>query len=313
VTQMLRLNGTKTFYVYGLGLLHEESGSTISYYHHDRRGDTIALTDATGAVTDRTSYGVYGELLSHTGTTNTPFLFNGKWGVQTDPSGVYYHRARYYHPKLRRFLNQDMLLGSITMHAGLNRFAYANSNPVTDVDPLGLWSPEGHDKLLYAAFYDRISTKDLSTMQQSSREFDLATQNPSQAFMHSMAQGGQSAADAIIQRDAFVSNMAVLAQAAEASGHHDNALYLFSAAAHAIMDSSSPEHVDENGNPKTWAPTWWNPVSWWEVVGHSPFDWMGGERSEDLTMGILHEQRSELNDLYNQVFNAPKKDKKCKL
>jgi RHS repeat-associated protein len=131
-------NGTKTFYVYGLGLLHEETGSTVRYYHHDRRGDTVALTDGTGAVTDRANYGVYGELISRTGTTNTPFLFNGRWGVQTDSNGIYYHRARYYHPALRRFLNQDTVLGSIASSLGLNRFAYANGNPVTGIDPFGL-------------------------------------------------------------------------------------------------------------------------------------------------------------------------------
>ncbi len=131
-------DGTKTFYVYGLGLLHEDNGSAVHYYHHDRRGDTIALTDSTGTVTDRASYGVYGEVLSRTGTTSTPFLFNGKWGVQTDSNGIYYHRARYYHPGLRRFLNQDSLMGNILRHAGMNRFAYANGQPVTGVDPLGL-------------------------------------------------------------------------------------------------------------------------------------------------------------------------------
>ncbi len=131
-------DGTKTFYVYGLGLLHEETGSVVRYYHHDRRGDTVALTDGTGTVTDRASYGVYGELLSRTGTTNTPFLFNGKWGVQTDANGIYYHRARYYRPALRRFLNQDSILGSIDSPPALNRFAYANGNPVTGIDPFGL-------------------------------------------------------------------------------------------------------------------------------------------------------------------------------
>lgn len=131
-------DGTKTFYAYGLGLLHEETGSTVRYYHHDRRGDTIALTDGTGAVTDRASYGVYGELLSRTGTTNTPFLFNGRWGVQTDSNGLYQLRARYYHPALRRFLNQDTVLGSIGSSASLNRFAYANGNPVSLIDPFGL-------------------------------------------------------------------------------------------------------------------------------------------------------------------------------
>ncbi|MDO8543894.1 MAG: colicin D domain-containing protein [Opitutaceae bacterium] len=131
-------DGTRTFYVYGLGLLHEETGAVVRYYHYDRRGDTVALTDGAGAVTDRVGYGVYGEMVTRTGTTATPFLFNGRWGVQTDANGIYYHRARYYHPTLRRFLNQDIVLGQIAGSASLNRFAYANGNPVSLIDPFGL-------------------------------------------------------------------------------------------------------------------------------------------------------------------------------
>lgn len=131
-------DGTKTFYVYGLGLLHEQTGSTVRYYHHDRRGGTVVMTDGSGVVTDRVAYGIYGEILSRSGTTNTPFLFNGRWGVQTDANELYYHRARYYHPSLRRFLNQDSVLGSVGDSASLNRFAYANGNPVSLIDPFGL-------------------------------------------------------------------------------------------------------------------------------------------------------------------------------
>jgi RHS repeat-associated protein len=130
--------GTKTFYVYGLGLLHEETGSTVRYYHGDRRGDTVLLTDGTGAVTDRMSYGIYGEPASRAGSTNTPFLFNGIYGVQTDSNGLTYHRARYYHAGLRRLLNQDSILGDIGAGASLNRFAYANGCPVSLIDPYGL-------------------------------------------------------------------------------------------------------------------------------------------------------------------------------
>jgi RHS repeat-associated protein len=110
----------------------------VRYYHGDRRGDTVMLTDGTGAVTDRMSYGLYGELGARTGSTNTPFLFNGIYGVQTDANGLTYHRARYYHPGLRRFLNQDTVLGDIGGSASLNRFAYANGCPVSLIDPFGL-------------------------------------------------------------------------------------------------------------------------------------------------------------------------------
>jgi RHS repeat-associated protein len=130
-------NGTQTFYVYGLGLEYEDTGGVATYYHYDQLGNTVALTNGAGAITGQVSYGTYGEIVSETGTVATPFLFNGRWGVQTDSNGLYYHRARYYHPQLRRFLNQDTVLGSITTPASLNRFAYANGEPISGIDPFG--------------------------------------------------------------------------------------------------------------------------------------------------------------------------------
>jgi hypothetical protein len=38
-------------------------------------------------------------------------------------------RARFYHPILRRFLNQDVLLGTISPGIGLNRYAFATATP----------------------------------------------------------------------------------------------------------------------------------------------------------------------------------------
>ena len=51
-------------------------------------------------------------------------------------------RARYYSPAMRRFVNADIVPGKITNAVTLNRFAYANGNPVSFVDPFGLsvWS-----------------------------------------------------------------------------------------------------------------------------------------------------------------------------
>jgi len=56
-------NGVKTFYVYGLGLIGEETGNEYRSYHFDYRGSTVALTDKIGKVVDRFQYGPYGELL----------------------------------------------------------------------------------------------------------------------------------------------------------------------------------------------------------------------------------------------------------
>jgi RHS repeat-associated protein len=87
-------------------------------------------------VTATIAYGAYGEILSQTGTANTPFLFNGFWGVQTDSNRLNFNRARYYHPALRRWLNRD----PAGLAGGLNLYAYVGNNPVSGIDPLGLWN-----------------------------------------------------------------------------------------------------------------------------------------------------------------------------
>ena len=67
----------------------------------------MRLTDANGNVTDRIEYSLYGLTTYRAGTTDTPFLFNGRYGVMTDPNGLLYMRARYYNPYLCRFINPD--------------------------------------------------------------------------------------------------------------------------------------------------------------------------------------------------------------
>ncbi|MEW4372890.1 RHS repeat-associated core domain-containing protein, partial [Paenibacillus kandeliae] len=127
------------WYVYGLGLIgREDADGQYLSYHSDLRGSTTILTNEASQVTDRYTYGLYGELTSHEGSTNQPFRYNGRDGVQTDPNGLYYMRARYYDPKLKRFLNRDVIQGTITDGQTFNRYAYVNGDPVSYVDPLGL-------------------------------------------------------------------------------------------------------------------------------------------------------------------------------
>jgi RHS repeat-associated protein len=135
-------NGNEIFYIYGAGLIgqEDEEGNYITY-HYDFRGSTTALTDEDGNVIARYNYGPYGELVESTGYEETPFLYNGRDGVMTDANGLYYMRARYYNPEIKRFINQDVLAGYIEDGRTLNRYAYVNGNPVSLTDPFGL-SPE---------------------------------------------------------------------------------------------------------------------------------------------------------------------------
>lgn len=101
-------------YVYGLGLISREDASgNVSFYHYDSRGSTVGLSDSTGKITDSYGYDPYGKLTSKTGVTQNPFTFVGRYGIMAQSNGLYYMRARFYDPDLKRFLNKDPLLGSI--------------------------------------------------------------------------------------------------------------------------------------------------------------------------------------------------------
>jgi RHS repeat-associated protein len=130
--------GATNYYIYGAGLLYEitETATTTNTltYHYDVRGSTIALTDNNGNVTDRVQYSAYGMTLLRGGTNDTPFLYNGRYGVMTDPNGLLYMRARYYNPYICRFINAD----PSGFTGGLNWYCYADGNPVSNVDPFGL-------------------------------------------------------------------------------------------------------------------------------------------------------------------------------
>ena len=130
--------GVVTKYVYGRGLIGEEVSNAFKTYHFDCRGSTIAITDASGNITDTFAYDTYGKLISRTGTSKIIFGYNGRDGVVTDDNGLIYMRARYYSPEMKRFINADIVAGAISNAITLNRFAYANGNPVSFVDPFGL-------------------------------------------------------------------------------------------------------------------------------------------------------------------------------
>ena len=143
-----------TLYIYGDGLIaqnDEENG--YLYYHYNNIGSTTAITDGDGKLTYAFNYGTYGELTSGD-THGIMFLYNGEYGVMTDSNGLYYMRARYYNADIKRFINQDVIEGSITNSPSLNKYAYCQGDPVSLLDPFGLspLSTIGHLILDVAGF-----------------------------------------------------------------------------------------------------------------------------------------------------------------
>jgi len=99
-------------------------------------GSVRALTDGTGKVAQTYRTDAFGQVTGSQGSSIQPFGFTGE---QQDPeSGLVFLRARAYSPALGRFMQRDPSGGAGASPLSLNRYAYAQNNPVTNVDPSGL-------------------------------------------------------------------------------------------------------------------------------------------------------------------------------
>jgi RHS repeat-associated protein len=116
---------------------------STQYYHYDSLGSTVALTDATQAISDKYEYDEFGNISNSEGTTANPFKYVGRFGVMDEGDGLQYMRARYYDAEVGKFLNKDKLQGDLTKPLELNRYAYVMNNPVRFIDVTGFSAKEG--------------------------------------------------------------------------------------------------------------------------------------------------------------------------
>ncbi|MBM4430318.1 MAG: RHS repeat protein, partial [Chloroflexi bacterium] len=121
-------------------LIDAVGGNKPYFYHFDRQGSTLALSDASGSVSDAYAYDPYGRLLGHAGTSAQMYTFVGMYGVrQEGADGLLYHmRARYYDAQAGRFLSREPLWPRLGQPADLNPYAYAGAQPTNGIDPTGL-------------------------------------------------------------------------------------------------------------------------------------------------------------------------------
>jgi RHS repeat-associated protein len=120
-------------YIRGLSIdePYIRKGASDEFYQADALGSPVALTNAAGVGQTSYTYQPFGATIQG-GTSSNPFQFTSR---ENDGTGLYYYRARYYHPRLQRFLNEDPVGFS---GGDVNRYAYVGNGPLDWSDPSGL-------------------------------------------------------------------------------------------------------------------------------------------------------------------------------
>jgi RHS repeat-associated protein len=122
-------------------------GGQTQFYLQDALGSVVGLADSTGALATTYSYDAFGGTTASGTVSDQPFKYTGR---EDDGTGLYYYRARYYSPEMRRFISED----PIGLKGGdVNLMAYVGNDPINRKDPNGekLWIDIG-DLLLHLIF-----------------------------------------------------------------------------------------------------------------------------------------------------------------
>ena len=108
---------------------------TTHYYHCDHLGTPLALTDANGQIVWAASLDPWGNVLDEYDPQGIgqPIRLPGQ--IHDRQTGLYYNRHRYYDPAMGRYITQD----PIGIQGGINPSTYAESNPISNIDPDGLF------------------------------------------------------------------------------------------------------------------------------------------------------------------------------
>ncbi len=127
------------------------SSAELRYLHQDHLGSVDVVTNESGAVVERLSFGAFGERRVAQGTTAWQDSALALSSAETrrgftdheqlDDFGLVHMNGRVYDPHLGRFLSADPFVQFALSSQGYNRYTYVNNNPLSFTDPSGYFKP----------------------------------------------------------------------------------------------------------------------------------------------------------------------------
>ena len=133
-------NAVRGRYFRGLGIdepwLRSDVGTvnTNRTYLADGLGSIVALADTNRVVQTEYDYEPFGATTTTGAGNKNSYKFTAR---EDDGTGMYYYRARYYHPALGRFVSEDPIE---YLASEFNLFAYGGEDPINSTDPHGLFT-----------------------------------------------------------------------------------------------------------------------------------------------------------------------------
>lgn len=120
----------------GRRIAWRDSSGNVYYYFVDALGSTKTVTNATGTACFDADYYPYGQENDYSTSCSPTYKFTGyEYDSET---GNYYAFARYYDPRIGRFMTTDPLAGDASNPQSLNRYGYVVNNPESMTDSAGM-------------------------------------------------------------------------------------------------------------------------------------------------------------------------------